>query len=55
MVVELGINKPPAANSKQYYLLEGTDVDPCERPVIPNTHPSEAMRAFLGCYYLSSV
>lgn len=56
LVAELGINKSPLPeNSTQSYLIEGTDTALCEGPQVPSFHPSDAMRAFLGCYYLSSV
>jgi len=56
LVIDLKINKPQLqSNAKQSYLLNATTTEVCRDPTPNICHSSEVMRAFLGCFYLSSV
>lgn len=55
LVVELELNKSPPSNIPREARLHAEDQVFCKNSPIPETHLLEHMRAFTGCFYLSSV
>ena len=56
LVVELGLNKKPRPRlSRHQQLVADASTQSCEDPTACLCHSLEEMRAFLGCFHLSSM
>ena len=56
LVVELELNKSPSVTDlKRKALLDATEKPFCENSLNPERHTLDEMRAYMGCFYLSSV